>query len=126
VSVAVVPETEEAQRLRFQNWTGWLEAGVVDAVAPMSYTTEEAEFVQWLDDALSAAGDGRRVWAGIGAFRNTFSGSLAQVRIAREMGVGGVLVFSYDWSVRDGEDVAGGPFLLRLGREAWPRQDGSR
>lgn len=121
VSAAVVAEAEEARHHRFQDWTSWLTAGVVDVVVPMAYTTDDTVFVRQIREAVAHAGSGRRVWAGIGAYRNTLDGTLEKIRLARSIGVGGVALFSYDWAVGDGAVAAGGPYLDRVGQEAFGR-----
>lgn len=111
VSAAVFANAEDAYRNRFQDWTDWLRRGILDVAAPMAYTVEDAVFREQIRTAVRAAGDGRRVWAGIGAYRNTVSGTLAKIDIARGLGTGGISLFSYGSVVRG---VDGDPGVLVL------------
>jgi len=70
------------------------------------------------------AGGSDRVWAGIGIYRTTYQGTLEKIDILRELGVRGMVLFSYDWAVSSGESVGGVPFLSRVGRAAF--EPGSR
>ena len=44
LTAAVFPDANDAANRRFQNWGGWLEAGLLDAICPMAYTTDPALF----------------------------------------------------------------------------------
>lgn len=117
ISAAVVPDTVEARHQRLQDWPAWLDRGLVDVVAPMAYTPDDGRFRSQVTDALAAAGDRRRVWAGIGTHRTGFDGAVAKIRIARDLGAGGVALFSYDW-IR-GRGPRGRAFLEDVGRRAF-------
>jgi hypothetical protein len=67
--------------------------------------------------ARVAAGTRDRVWAGIGAYMNTAAGTLDKIDIARAEGSGGVVLFSYDWIVAEGQGSGSDPLLMQLGRE---------
>lgn len=120
VSAAVFANAEDAYRSRFQDWRGWVAAGILDAVAPMAYTPENGAFREQIQTAVDAAGP-QRVWAGVGVYRNTFQGTLDKIRIARELGARGVVLFSYDWAVSEGESDGGRSFLDRVGGEMFRR-----
>lgn len=120
VSAAVVPDRLEAYTARFQDWPGWLEAGIVDVVAPMAYTSDDARFRRQIREAVAAAGDPRRVWAGVGTWMTGFDGTVRKITIAREVGAGGVALFSYDWMVDRGRTGTGEPFLQGVGRRSFP------
>jgi uncharacterized lipoprotein YddW (UPF0748 family) len=122
VSAAVFADAVDAYRGRFQDWKGWLDAGIVDVVAPMAYTPHDPTFRRQVREAVEAAGDPRRVWAGVGAHRNGVEGTVRKIAIAREVGAGGVSLFSYDWMVGEGSEVAGGPFLQEVGRRSFRRR----
>jgi uncharacterized lipoprotein YddW (UPF0748 family) len=114
VSAAVFANADEAFRSRFQDWKGWMVQGILDAVAPMAYTPENDPFREQIRFAADAAG-GQHVWAGIGVYRNTFEGTLDKIQIARELGTRGVVLFSYDWAVAEGEMDGESSFLDRVG-----------
>ncbi len=116
VSAAVFPDAAAARAHRFQDWREWLEAGLLDVAVPMAYAPDGERFREQVADAR--AGIGReRVWAGIGVYRTTLEGTLRNARIARQEGAGGLVLFSYDWAVAEGESPDGVPFLTRVGRE---------
>lgn len=119
VSAAVRADAEDAWRHRFQDWRGWLAEGILDAAAPMAYVSADDDFRALIEDAVREVG-GERIWAGIGVYRTTFRGTVRKISIARELGVGGVSLFSYDWAVARGEsDRPLHPFLRRVGEEAF-------
>jgi uncharacterized lipoprotein YddW (UPF0748 family) len=116
VSAAVFPDADNAYRERFQDWRGWLRRGILDVVVPMAYTTDDDLFRSQVRAARALAGARDRVWAGIGAWVNTFDGTLKKIDIARKEDVGGVVLFSYDWASTDGPAAKGVPYLQRVGR----------
>lgn len=119
VSAAVFANDEDAYLNRFQNWPAWLARGILDVAVPMAYTTEDDVFRRQIRTARGAAGIRERVWAGIGAYRNGVEGTLSKIRIAREEGAGGVVLFSYDWAVEEGSPDGERPFLERIGAAAF-------
>ena len=121
VSAAVFANAEDAYRSRFQDWRGWMDRGILDAVAPMAYTADNAAFRDQVGTAVEAAG-AHRVWAGIGVYRNTFRGTLDKIRIAREMETRGVVLFSYDWAVTEGPSDGARSFLDRVGEAVFHRR----
>lgn len=118
LTAAVRADADEARRDRFQDWPAWLDEGLVDAVAPMAYTDDAALFRRWIAEAVGRGGP--RIWAGVGTYKTTFRGTVEQLRTARELGAGGVAVFSYDWAVREGRsERSGTPFLQGVGEAAF-------
>lgn len=95
VTVAATPDIREAFDHKLQDWPAWLEAGVVDAVAPMAYTPEPGRFAQQIAAARDVAGGGA-IWAGIGAYRLTAAQTIENIQTARRLGTAGVVLFSYD------------------------------
>ncbi|MDH3271530.1 MAG: family 10 glycosylhydrolase [Gemmatimonadota bacterium] len=121
VSAAVIADTELAFDDRFQDWPGWLRTGMLDIAVPMAYTPDPELFASLIDDARTAAGEPARVWAGIGAYMNTTDGTLRMIDLARSRGAGGIVLFSYDWAVGDGQGDPRDPFLQRVGRARFAR-----
>jgi uncharacterized lipoprotein YddW (UPF0748 family) len=121
ISAAVFPDAEGAYLDRFQDWRRWITEGVLDAVAPMAYTPDNEIFEAQILDAVEAAGRDR-VWAGIGVYRNTYRGTLEKIRLASGHGTRGVVLFSYDWAVSEGESAGDMTFLERVGEEAFGRR----
>jgi uncharacterized lipoprotein YddW (UPF0748 family) len=95
LTLAVKPDADEAADVRLQDWRGWLQAGLVDAVCPMAYTQEADKFVEQITSARDVAG-GRAIWAGIGAYRLTPAQTVQNIQAARRLGAAGFVLFSYD------------------------------
>jgi uncharacterized lipoprotein YddW (UPF0748 family) len=118
LSAAVVPDEAQAVSHRYQHWPSWMERGLLDALCPMTYTPDSRIFRQQLEHVLThVVGSRPAVWAGIGAYRLPLAGILEKVRIARESGVSGVLLFSHE-SIQPGD-------RLRLRHDAFPPPDAS-
>lgn len=95
LSAAVFPDANDAAARRFQDWGGWLESGLLDAVCPMAYTTDPALFRAQIANVEHLAGR-RPVWAGIGAYQLSPTATIENIRVARQLGAEGVVLFSYD------------------------------
>jgi uncharacterized lipoprotein YddW (UPF0748 family) len=95
ITVAVAPNIEEARDHRLQDWSAWLQSGLVDGVCPMAYTPEPAIFAEQIAAARGAAGT-RRLWAGIGAYRLPAAQTIENIATARRLGADGIALFSYD------------------------------
>jgi uncharacterized lipoprotein YddW (UPF0748 family) len=115
LSAAVIPDPDEASGRRFQDWPGWLAGGLLDVICPMVYTTDAGRFAQQVTAARRLAGR-HTLWTGIGAYRLAEDQILDNVRTARELDVGGIVLFSYD-------SLAGTPrgpsYVTDLGRAAF-------
>ena len=110
VTAAVFPDADDAANRRFQNWGGWLETGLLDAICPMAYTTDPAVFRAQISNVELLAGK-RPVWAGIGAFQLSPSATVDNIRVARQLGAEGIVLFSYDnLDTRYVDTVAKGAF----------------
>jgi uncharacterized lipoprotein YddW (UPF0748 family) len=117
VSAAVFANAEDAYANRFQDWRGWLQLGILDVAAPMAYTPDTEVFRAQIALAVEAAGPSR-VWAGIGAYRNTVEGTLEKIRVARELGTGGFILFSYDFAAHAPGTPDGRNYLELVGERA--------
>jgi uncharacterized lipoprotein YddW (UPF0748 family) len=95
VSVAVAPDRADALSRKLQDWSAWLDAGLIDAVAPMAYTQEAGRFAEQIAEAREAAGT-RALWAGIGAYRLSPEETIENIHTARRLGADGIILFSYD------------------------------
>jgi uncharacterized lipoprotein YddW (UPF0748 family) len=116
VSAAVFANQDDAYRNRYQDWPLWLEEGILDVAVPMAYTVDNDRFRTFISAGRTAAGPSARLWAGIGAYLDTETGTLQKIDLARSEGVGGVVLFSYDWAVGDGSPGGGVSLLERIGR----------
>lgn len=114
VSAAVFADTASAHDRRFQDWQEWLRRGILDVACPMAYTDSLPLFRERIHTAVETVGGGR-VWAGIGAYRNTVDGTVAQIGVARELGAAGVALFSYGSLVRGDSANPGETYLRAVG-----------
>jgi uncharacterized lipoprotein YddW (UPF0748 family) len=115
VSVAVIPDPSEAATRRLQEWRAWLDSGLVDVVCPMAYTTDPSLFAGQIATAKEAAGS-HPLWAGIGAYRLSSEQIVENTQTARRLGVGGIILFSYD-SLAD--SIHGPGYVAQVGRAAF-------
>jgi uncharacterized lipoprotein YddW (UPF0748 family) len=95
LSAAVFPDAVDASTRRFQDWSGWLQAGLLDAICPMAYTTDSMVFRTQIAHVEQLARN-RPVWAGIGAYQLSPSATIENIRVARQLGTEGIVLFSYD------------------------------
>ncbi|HVQ40445.1 MAG TPA: family 10 glycosylhydrolase [Pyrinomonadaceae bacterium] len=120
VSAAVFANDENAYTRRFQDWRRWLSMGILDVACPMAYSTDTAVFKKQIEIAANSAhAAGRRVWAGIGAYRIPADSTVAKINAARLLGSDGIILFSYDFTVRPSELNPGGDYLDRVRRSAF-------
>ena len=96
LSAAVVADEGQALYQKHQAWPSWASLGLLDAVCPMAYTPEARLFRSQVEVALARAGARTAVWAGVGAYRLETADLLARVRVAREVGAAGVVLFSHE------------------------------
>jgi uncharacterized lipoprotein YddW (UPF0748 family) len=115
VSAAVIPDAQDAATHRLQDWSGWLDRGLLDVVCPMAYTTDPAVFRSQIANVRRLAGS-KPVWAGIGAFQLSSLETVLNIRAARQLGVQGVILFSYDNLVAP---TTSGDYLAAVGRDAF-------
>jgi uncharacterized lipoprotein YddW (UPF0748 family) len=115
ISAAVMPDLAEASSRHLQDWKTWLEQDLIDVVCPMAYTTDAATFVAQITAARSAAGR-HPLWAGIGAYQLSSVQIIANVQAARRLGVGGIILFSYDSLTGP---TRGPEYLSEVGRAAF-------
>jgi uncharacterized lipoprotein YddW (UPF0748 family) len=112
VSAAVGPDSADAAAHRFQDWRSWLDRNVIDVVCPMVYTADASTFAAQVAAARAIAGT-HPIWAGIGAYRLSSPEIVANVQTARRLGVGGIILFSYDSLTGP---TRGPEFLAEVGR----------
>jgi uncharacterized lipoprotein YddW (UPF0748 family) len=120
VSAAVFANSENAYDRRFQDWRRWLTMGILDVACPMAYSQDTEVFQKQIEVATTTARDsGRRVWAGIGAYRIPVESTVEKINVARALGADGFSLFSYDFTVRPSELNPGGDYLERIKRAAF-------
>jgi uncharacterized lipoprotein YddW (UPF0748 family) len=113
ISAAVFANEEDAERSRFQDWKKWLQMGDLDVVCPMAYTSDTNAFKKQVLNALSLA-SGKRVWGGIGAHKQTAESAVEKIRVARELGAQGFVLFSYDSTIKVSEVNPQGDYLEKV------------
>ncbi len=97
VSCAVIPLTERAYTNAFQDWSGWLEEGIVDYVVLMSYTKDNQFAKEMVKSSLGHRGKGK-VYIGIGLFllKNSPDLFFNQYRMISDLAPDGIVFFSID------------------------------
>ena len=117
VSAAVFANDENAYNRRFQDWRRWLQMGILDVACPMAYSTDTAVFQKQINVAATTAHDAkRRVWAGIGAYRIPVESTIEKINVARSLSADGIILFSYEFTVRPSELNPNGDYLDRVKR----------
>ena len=111
LSSAVIPDPGDARDAHLQDWEAWANTTLLDVLCPMAYATEPAAFLDQLSKAI-AAGHGRPLWIGIGAWRLPVQQTAVHLMAARRAGAEGVLLFSYDSLVTAGSPK--GSYFTRL------------
>ena len=120
VSAAVFANDENAYTRRFQDWRRWLRMGILDVVCPMAYTPDTVVFQKQIDIAVSSAHSaGRRVWAGIGAYRIPAESTVEKINVARTIGADGIILFSYDFTTTPSTLNPQGDYLERVRQAAF-------
>ena len=113
ISAAVFANEEDAARSRFQDWKEWLRMGLLDVVCPMAYTPDTEVFRKQLSTAMNVA-SGKRVWSGIGAYKQTAESAVEKIRTARDLGAQGFILFSYDSSIKVSDLNPQGDYLEKV------------
>jgi len=113
ISAAVFANDDDAFSNRFQDWKLWLRNGLIDVACPMAYTPDSETFRKQITAAVGNA-SGREVWAGIGAYRIPPDSAIEKIRIARELGARGFVLFSYDSLVKQSENNPAGDYIDKI------------
>ena len=100
----------------YQDSKAWLAGGYVDAITPMIYGSSFWDQNKWeiLAADFQAAGNGRFVYAGIGADHEDFNEIRARIERGRELGLPGHAIFSYSALAQREyfDDLRHGPYAL--------------
>ena len=113
ISAAVFANDDDAFTNRFQDWKLWLRQGLIDVACPMAYTPDTEIFRKQITVAVGNAA-GREVWAGIGAYRIPPESTIEKIRVARELGARGFVLFSYDSLVKRSESNPADDYMLKI------------
>lgn len=109
VSAAVFSDLNRAREEKAQDWKLWLDRGYVDYVCTMTYTPDLHDFESKVRQQQVWASQRSKVVVGIGSWKFDHMSQLsAQIQMARQLGVPGFVLFSYD-------DAATRNFLPDLG-----------
>ncbi|MFA4933324.1 MAG: family 10 glycosylhydrolase [Candidatus Omnitrophota bacterium] len=97
VSCAVISLIERAYANAFQDWSAWLEDGLIDYVVLMAYTKDNQFAKRIVKSALGHRGKGK-VYIGIGLFlmKNKPDLFFNQYRMVTDLSADGVVFFSID------------------------------
>jgi uncharacterized lipoprotein YddW (UPF0748 family) len=95
LTAAVIADQNAALNRYLQDWPTWLKEGYIDAAIPMAYSPSTSVVARQLSAALSIP-TRRQVWAGIGVYNEGARSAAEKIRLAREAGVDGIALFSYD------------------------------
>jgi len=97
VSCAVVPSAERAYSVAYQDWSLWLEKGIVDYVVLMDYSRDTRLVEETARQAFALRGKGK-VYIGLGLFmmKNDPELALAQYEAVKCLIPDGIVLFSYD------------------------------
>jgi uncharacterized lipoprotein YddW (UPF0748 family) len=113
ISAAVFADDRDAARSRYQDWKAWLREGWLDVVCPMAYTPDTENFRKQIANAMSHAA-GRKVWGGIGAYKQMAEGAVEKIQVGRELGADGFILFSYDSSITVSDLNPQGDYLEKV------------
>jgi len=97
VSCAVIPLTERAYSNAFQDWSSWLEEGIVDYAVLMAYTKDNQLAKEIVKSGLGHRGKGK-IYIGMGVFLMKDNPDLFynQYRLITALAPDGVVLFSID------------------------------
>jgi hypothetical protein len=96
ISAAVFPDAASAFDEVGQDWRGWMDAGIVDFLCPMDYTTDFHQFTQLVAQQIGYAAGRVPIYPGIGAHALEPDSVVAQIQAARAAGAGGFILFELE------------------------------
>jgi uncharacterized lipoprotein YddW (UPF0748 family) len=97
VSCAVIPVVERAYSNAFQDWSAWLEEGIIDYAVLMSYTKDNQFIKEVVKSGLGHRGKGK-IYIGIGLFLMKDNPDLFfnQLRLITDLEPDGIVLYSID------------------------------
>ncbi|MFC1518002.1 glycoside hydrolase family 10 protein [Candidatus Margulisiibacteriota bacterium] len=122
ISAAVIADIDQAKERYFQDWEAWLKKGIVDFVAPMSYSIRDDLVEKQIGVAVQMAQNyDRGVVIGLGAWRQDPEDIMRKIQFTRkvrdEMGFKnllGISLFSYDGIIKKSD------YLMSLRKGVFP------
>ena len=99
LSAAVLADPQRALSSG-QDWRAWAQRGLIDALVPMAYASDDAAFKKLVQTGCAGAGRCALI-AGVGMFKHDDPlQTVRQMEIARRAGASGVALFSYGEMVK--------------------------
>ena len=100
VSAAVYPDFDDASTWRLQDWPEWDREEIIDLLVPMAYTDDHQELTSWLESYC------KKDWKsqfmiGLGAYKVDSDQLVEQLKISRNLGYDGHVIFDYGTLLRD-------------------------
>lgn len=97
LSCAVIPLTERAYSNAFQDWSYWLEEGIIDYAVLMAYSKDNQAVKEIVKSSLGHRGKGK-IYIGMGLFlmKNNNDLFFNQYRLITDLDVDGIVFFSID------------------------------
>lgn len=96
ISAAVFANWNTVSEELGQDWKLWVEKGYLDFVCPMNYTPDPETFRKWVNAQTNWVSGRIPLIPGIGVFRiPSVEGVAQQVKIAREQGTDGYILFDH-------------------------------
>jgi len=97
VSAAVWQRHRYYYALIKQDWARWVREGILDFVCPMDYTADNDAFFERVREQVMEVNGQIPIAIGIGAYLHTDEWQFVeQVKIARDLGADGFVIFSYN------------------------------
>ena len=95
LTAAVISDQTAAENRYLQDWPRWLREGIIDAAIPMAYTPNATTFVRQMSAARAIPTE-HHLFAGVGIYNQSAREAADKIRRARNMGVDGIALFSFD------------------------------
>ena len=106
VSAAVFTNKSNAMDDLFQDWEGWLRAGILDSAVPMAFAKDNRVFRSTTQEMV-ASGNGRHIYIGQGGWKMSAANSLEQIQLVRTAGAEGTVIYSYHYCSRVAAGASG-------------------
>jgi len=105
ISAAVFSNYPDCAQTVGQDWVSWIDAGYLDFVCPMDYTNDFQRFEYLVTTQAAYVGGRIPLYPGLGVTAGSSSlgsdDTIAQILIARRLGVPGFIVFNYSQSLAE-------------------------
>jgi uncharacterized lipoprotein YddW (UPF0748 family) len=101
ISAAVFHDYPTCRESVGQDWKAWVDAGYLDFVCPMDYTSNAMQFGNWVSNQVALVAGKTPLFPGIGSSAPGLlpEETALQVHTARQFGAPGFVLFNYDAEV---------------------------